>query len=134
MRKLITLLAGLALFLCTQAQTNPIKHMDVYLKPIQTDTASYCSPQMLIDLTDTISITDIVVKLGTTDGGSDIISKTFTYNTEGQFNDGTAYIRDNAIIRLELGIYLPISTCYASARIKFSNGTFSSPVTFTIQN
>lgn len=134
MRKLISLFAGLLLFICTQAQTNPIKHMDIYLQPTQVDTVSYHSPQMLIDLTDTISITDIEVSLGTNDGTSDLISKSFTYNVEGEFNDGTAYIRDSNIIRLGLGTYTSLSACYASARIKFSNGTYSTPVTFSIQN
>jgi hypothetical protein len=130
MRKLISLFAGLAFFLCTQAQTNPIKHMDVYLQPTQTDTASYHSPQMLIDLADTSIITTIEISLGTTNGGTDIISKSFAYNQEGEFPDGTAYVRDGSIIRLNLGVYPPLSTCFATARLHYSNGSYSEAVSF----
>lgn len=130
MKKLITLLAGLALFFYTQAQTNPIKHMDVYLQSVQNDTVNYHSPQMLIDLSDTTTITDIEVSLGTTESGTDIITKTFAYNTEGEFGDGTSYVRDGSIIRLNLGTYSPIQSYYATARLRYSNGSYSTPVSF----
>jgi hypothetical protein len=130
MRKLISLLAGIGFFLCAQAQTNPIKHMDVYLQQVLADTATYQSPQMLIDVTDTITITDIEVSLGTTDGGTDIISKIFTYNQEGEFQDGTSYIRDGSIIRLNLGTYNSIQSCYATARLHYTNGAYSTIVSF----
>lgn len=130
MRTFITLLAGLALATIVQAQSNPIKHMDVYLQPVSGDTLTYHNPQMLLDLSDTSAITDIEVSLGTTVGGTDIISKTFTYNIEGDFQDGTSYIRDGSIVRLNLGTYQAINTCYASARLRYANGSYSAPVTF----
>ena len=130
MRKLISLLAGMACLLCVQAQINPIKHMDVYLQPILDDTVALSNPQMLIDVTDTISITDIEVNLGTTEGSADIISKTFTYNQEGEFQDGTSYTRDGNIVRLNLGTYSSLPSCYATARLRYSNGTYSDPVSF----
>jgi hypothetical protein len=133
MRKIISLLAGLVLSFSIQAQTNSIKHMDVYLQMVRVDTLLYHSPQMLIDLNDTTTISSIEVTLGTSEGGTDIITKSFVYNTEGQFDDGTAYIRDNNIIRLSLGLYQPMSSCYASARLRYSNNNYSAPITFSIQ-
>lgn len=120
----------MACILCMYAQTNPIKHMDVYLQTVQNDTLTYHNPQMLIDLADTTTITAIEISLGTTNGGSELISKTFAYNIEGQFNDSTSYIRDGNIVRLNLGTYNPLQTCYATARLRYANGTFSTIISF----
>jgi hypothetical protein len=145
MRKLLSLLAGLTLFLCSQAQTNPIKHMDVFLKPLMVDSVhidgidtittihTFHCPKMLIDLNDTTGITTIEVSLGTTQGGSEIITKSFSYSNEGQFIDGTSYIREGAIVKLDLGTYLPISNCYATARVRRSDNSYSSPISFNLQ-
>ncbi|UPT69008.1 MAG: hypothetical protein M0D57_10475 [Sphingobacteriales bacterium JAD_PAG50586_3] len=127
MRKFISLLAGIAFATILQAQSNPIIKMDVYLKPIYGDSIS---PQMFVELDDTLLISEIDVKLGTTETGAEIFQKSFEFNTNGEFEDGTTYVREGNVLRMDLGRYLGFSTCFATVRLQYSNGTFSSPVSF----
>lgn len=141
MRKLISLFAGLMLSFFAQAQTNAIHHMDVFIQTHftqinQGDTAITTEvqkePQMFIELSDTNDITSFTVKLGSTSGGNDIIEKTFTFNEEGEFQDGTSYSRDGIYVRLYLGKYATLPNYYAQVRATVG-GSQQSAVTFSGQ-
>lgn len=123
------------------AQAQNIQHMDVFVRDYfehsitvnGSDTVisinSFKEPQMFVVLTDTNNITGFTVKLGTTSGGNDIIEKTFTYATEGEFLDGTSYIRDGVYIRLYLGKYATLGNYYAQVQATVG-GNVQTAVTF----
>jgi hypothetical protein len=145
MRKSISLLAGLALFLCSQAQTNQIKHMDISIESIHEDSIAindmdtmpvmitHHKANMLVDLGDTINITSIEITLGTTEGSGNLITKSFDFGNEGTFTDGTSYNREGNLLNFGLGLYNPLSSYYGSVRLHLENGSYSSPLYFSIQ-
>lgn len=111
-----------------------ISHMDVYIQPSVEQQISingndtvvtpqyFKVPQMFIALNDTSNISEFSVKLGTSPGNGDIITRTFNYLTQGDFPDGTSYTRNGKYIRLILGKYATLSAYYAQVQITV-NGT-----------
>ena len=125
--KLIALLLALTVT-CFFSQAQTISHMDVFVQDnievsisvdgndtIRTIT-TLKEPKMFVVLSDTINISSFTVKLGTTNGGNDIIEKTFTYGSQGQFQDGTSYTRDGIYVRFYLGKYSTLTNYYAQVR------------------
>lgn len=128
MKTILTLLAGLLFGFAANAQT--ISHMDVFVQTHFSDSTILKEPQMFVVLNDTANITSFTVKLGTTNGGNDILDKIFIFGTEGEFQDGTSYSRDGKYVRLYLGKYATLPAYYAQVRATVS-GSQQSAVTFS---
>ncbi|UPT69005.1 MAG: hypothetical protein M0D57_10460 [Sphingobacteriales bacterium JAD_PAG50586_3] len=145
MRKLISLLAGLTLFLSAQAQMNPIKHMDITVESIHKDTLTFIDndtiplllthhkANMLVDLVDVDNISSVEVILGSTDGTSNLLSKSFNFSTEGIFTDGTSYSRQGNLLNIGLGLFPVTQAYFASVKLHLEDGSYSSPLYFSIQ-
>lgn len=139
--KILLLLACIVLFSAIHAQTNII-HMDAAIKTAFNDSISpngshiptkKSKPEILVDLSDTLDISQIQVTLKTQEGGATIISKNFNYTDTGQFLDGTWYERDGNILRFGMGNFTSLLRCFASTRIKYTNGSYSNYVNFSTQ-
>ena len=127
MKKLTTLLAGLAFFLCSYAQ-NSIQHADLSVETMFIDSAQTPlmkhKPSILVDLSDTSSISQIEITLFNAANNTQILSRTFSYNTLGEFNDGTEYSRNGDILIFALGQYNLIRNYTATFRLKYANGQY----------
>jgi hypothetical protein len=137
MIKLTTLLAGLFFFTIAKAQNNVIQYMDVFIQIYVEDNTVdsltnlqvFKEPQMNITLSDTANINSFVVKLGTTEGSGDILTKTFNFLETGPFPDGTSYIRNGGYVYFLLGKYLSLPPYHAQV-IANVNGENQSAVGF----
>ncbi len=78
---------------------------------------------------DTAGISQLEVTLGTTEGGSDLLNKTFNSSQEGTFSDGTSFFHEGQVQRCNLGKFRHNGTYYATLRAK-KNNSWSAPVTF----
>lgn len=140
MMKLTLLLTCLFYFTVCQAQNNVIQHMDVYVQTHfennTTDSVTnlqvFKEPQMNITLSDTANVNSFVVKLGTTEGSGDILTKTFNFLETGPFPDGTSYIRNGQYVHFLLGKYLSLPLYHAQV-IANVNGVNQSAVGFLVQ-
>lgn len=136
MKSTTLLLVGLFLSFVNYAQ-NKIHHMDVFVQNSLEETTvdnatvftSYKEPIMFIALNDTSNISSFVVSLGTTNGGSDIFQRTFIYDAQGSFEDGTSYSRDGVYVRLSLGKLTNLPAYYAQVRA-IVNGYLQSAVNY----
>lgn len=139
MKSTLLLLVGIIVSITSYAQ-NSIHHMDVFvqnsLEEATVDNAivftSYKEPIMFIALNDTSNISSFAVSLGTTNGGSDIFQRTFTYDAQGSFEDGTSYSRDGMYVRLSLGKLTNLPAYYAQVRATV-NGSQQQAVTYAAQ-
>lgn len=142
MKKITILLAGFFFFNIAQAQNNAIQHMDVTFEnhAIQSveingsdttiNVTQQKEPKLFVVLSDTNNISSFTVKLGTTTGGSDIFQKTFEFDTEGTFQDGTSYTREGNYVRLNLGQLNSFTTYYAQVQATV-NGNPQAAVIFS---
>lgn len=83
-----------------------------------------------ITLTDTTDIASIQVKLGSTDGGSEHFSKTFTFDGAATNPDGTTYRREGFYVYLGIGTYNSLNTFFAEAQIEDNSGNLSPALNF----
>ena len=77
-----------------------------------------------ITLSDTLNIDKVKITFGTTDGGKEL----FTYSLNHNGNNLPAEVnvsKENNVIIINAGKYAGISTFYASAKLKYSDGSYS---------
>ncbi len=122
------------------AQT--VQHMDIGINRIFTDSVvvqnndtltfpvNWNQVVMLAILNaDTAGISELEVKLGTTEGGTELLSKTFNWTSEGNYSDGTSFFHEGQVQRCGLGKFRHNGTYHSAIRVK-KNGSWSSPVSF----
>lgn len=127
------------------AQQNPIRHMDVFMRAdfktelsVNNGDTTYISintvvPQVFIDLSDTTDINQVKIKLGTNQGGNDIVEKTYSYSAaNGELPDGTTYNRTGNFIFITLNELNQVATYYAEASL-VKNNENTQPVFFSGQ-
>ncbi len=117
----------------------PPSRMEVYMQLASNDSTvvfndtSFTSQNILqgtvfIKLQDTLSLAKIHVKLGTTQGGSDLFSKDFLYDDSGNFTDGTSYSRNGLNILLGIGQFTGLNSYYAEVKLEDTSQNLSDPV------
>jgi len=74
--------------------------------------------QMTINLFATTGILSIQVKLGTTEGGSELLSKIFSYDVSGNVGDGCTYSRVGEVVTLGLGDYSGLTSYFSEVKIE----------------
>ena len=77
-----------------------------------------------ITLSDTVNIDMVKITFGNTDGGTEFFKYSLNYNGNN-LPAGVTILRENNIITINAGKYAGIATFYASAKLKFSDGSYS---------
>ena len=85
---------------------------------------------MVLSVSDTIGIASLSVKVGTSSGSGNLFQKTFTFDTSGNFNDGTSYIRKGYIIHLGINGFTGVNNFYSKVDLINSAGNIISTGTF----
>ncbi len=80
-----------------------------------------------LTLSDTVNIEKVKITFGTTDGGTEFFTYSLNYNGNS-LPSGITLNRENNILTIYTGKYAGISTFYASAKLKYSNGNYSTVV------
>lgn len=122
---------------------NPILSMDVTSVSIRNNFSQDSLPMitdstvylvgMNISLYDSTNIQNIEVKLGSTDGGSDLLSHTFAFDITGQLGNGLSYSRVGYAISLGLGELTGIDSYFAEVRVQHTDGSYSPSISFNRQ-
>lgn len=95
------------------------------------DDSTWFETTMHVAVYDTTGIDYLEVKLGTTEGGSELLSRNFSFDVSGGLGDGTSYHRLGYDIDLGLGNYRGLLKYFAGLRIKRSDGTYTGTFTFS---
>lgn len=86
--------------------------------------------EMKVALFDTVGISKLHVKVGSTLGGIDIFQKSFAYDNFGIFTDSTSYNREGYNVDLGLGNHIGLIRYFAQLILERVDGTMTSPVYF----
>ena len=70
----------------------------------------------IVQLTDTVGIDSIQVKLGTTDGGNELAEERFAYDGSN-VPTGMTYTRTGNLVQLKLGNFTGVSSFFGEARL-----------------
>lgn len=97
--------------------------------PIQTDSTGY-NVMMNVNLYDTTIIQEIEVKIGTSDGASDLISHTFTFDVFGSLGNGLSYDREFYHLSLGLGELSGMLNYFAAVRVKRTDNSWSPSIVY----
>jgi hypothetical protein len=84
-----------------------------------------------IQLTDSTQIEKIEVTLGTTDGLSDLLNESFTFDQASGLSAGLTYARNANSVFLETGTITELPTYFGRVRLKLTNGQFTDYFSFT---
>ena len=86
--------------------------------------------KMFCTVTDTSNILKMHLSLGSTLDGNELMEKTFLFNNQGTFTDGTSYIRNGFNLEIVLGIFLGLNRFYANIVLEDNAGHFSDVLTY----
>ncbi len=84
-----------------------------------------------IQITDSTQIEKIEVTLGTTDGLSDVLNESFTFDQTSGLSAGLTYARNANAVFLETGTIAELPTYFGRVRLKLTNGQFTDYFSFT---
>ncbi|HMY14177.1 MAG: hypothetical protein JST71_00710 [Bacteroidetes bacterium] len=82
-----------------------------------------------IELTDTNSVSEIEIKLGTDWTTIDLVNVVFTYDSPGSLPQGYSYSRNGNIIAIDMGNFPAQASYYGNVRTK-NGATWSNNYTF----
>lgn len=83
-----------------------------------------------IQLTDSTQIDQIEVRVGTTDGSSDVLSQSFVFDQTVGLSNGLAFTRSGNSVYLEAGSITELPTYFGGVRLKLSNGQYTDYFSF----
>lgn len=121
-------LAGL--LLCTSLVSGQ-SIQDVSFKTRPDATSGVNLSSFTIQLTDSTQIDKIEVTLGTTDGHSDVLNESFTFDQTSGLANGLSYLRNANAVFLETGTITELPTYFGRVRLKLTNGQFTDYFSFT---
>lgn len=99
------------------ATTSQVSGMDAETRShVQTDLA------VEVNMSSVVNMGKIAVKVGLTEGGSDLFYKEFEFDTPGTFTDGTSYTRNGNIVTIGLGSFSGYGTYYTEVIAIRTNG------------
>ena len=84
--------------------------------------------KVVLALQDTVHLSKIHVKLGSTPNSQNLLSKYFVFDATGTLSDGTSYTRDGNVVYLNLGSRTGIQNYYAEIKLEDTYGRFTDPV------
>lgn len=87
---------------------------------------------MVIEVTDTTTISKIHVKMGSSDGGNDLFSQTFIFDVSDSLSlpAGTSYLREGKVIYLGIGDYTGLNHFFGEAKLEDNVGAFSPAIKY----
>lgn len=85
---------------------------------------------MTIQLFEVTGITSLHVKLGTTNGGSDLLDKTFAFDVSGGVGNGCTYSRTDYTVTLGLGDYNGLTDYFSELVLERNDHSHSDPLIF----
>jgi hypothetical protein len=120
----------------TQSQVLPPVSMEVYVSLAPNDTSqvwadtsfnetTQVTALMFVLLQDTIHISKVHVRMGSSPGGFELFQKTFIYSIVGNFSDGTSLNRNGSQLSLGLGNYNGLNLFYAQIQLEDNQGNLS---------
>ncbi len=120
--KLLLLLTFSTLIQNCYAQTiTPLEAYAITNAPIQ----GIVTGNFIVLLSDTTSVQQIQVQLGTNDGDVSLVNQTFTYDVTTGLPQGFSYNRINNKITLGFSIVTDPATLFGQVRLKDTNGQWS---------
>ncbi len=88
---------------------------------------------MVVRLADTMQVSHLHVKFGTSQGAANLLSKTFLFDVAGSFADKTGYMRKGKVVYLTLGEnFMGLNAYYAEVKLEYAGGLVSSAKTVWI--
>ena len=119
---------------------NPLLSMEVIANPIRNNLSSDSLPlisdstiyqvTMNLRLYDSTNIQNIEIKIGSSDGGSEFLSHTFSFDVYGTLGSGMSYARNGNTLQLGLGELSGLYSYYAEVRVQHLDGTYSPSIPF----
>lgn len=117
----------------------PPSRMEVYMQLSNNDSSivfddtlfsshSILDGTVYIKLQDTLNLSIIHVKLGTTQGGSDIFNKDFVFDEAGDFTDNTWYLREGLDVMLGIGEFIGLNSYFSEVRLEDTSQNLSDTV------
>ncbi len=110
-------------------QTIPAEVMDTLQDPSVLFTNSYFSVTAFMTIFDTVNISKIHVKLGTSEGGNDLLESEFLFDNPDQPN-GLEFTREEYAVCLGLGVYLKQENYFFKVYLEDINGQLSETITY----
>ena len=104
---------------------------DVEFHSVATTNPDEFSSSFVVVLSDSIQIDKVEIKLGSTEGQNDLINQNFDFDSTVGLPSGFAYLRIGNRVSLETGIIPAYPTFFGRARLKLSNGQYTSYFSFT---
>lgn len=85
---------------------------------------------MTCQLFEVTGITSLHVKLGTTNGGSDLLDKTFDFDVSGSVGNGCTYSRTDYTVTLGLGDYNGLTDYFSEVILERADHSLTDAVIF----
>jgi hypothetical protein len=85
---------------------------------------------MTIQLFEFTGINSIKVKLGTTEGGSDLLDKSFAFDVSGNVGNGCTYSRTDYTVTLGLGSFNGLTDYFSEVKLERANHSLTEAVIF----
>lgn len=117
------------LTLRTNAQSNPVADASASMEEVNAQTNLF-EGTFTVRLSDTTTVSQIEIKLGTYNDASDIVLRTFDFDITSGLPANCSYNRIANILTLVIGRFNDRSTYFASVRIKDTGNSWSSPFKF----
>ena len=139
---LLLTFAGIFILSVAEAQQNTFPILSTNIETqcvsncIDQDSIPYISDStsievvMTIQLFEVTDISTIHVKLGNTDGGSELLDKTYTFDVFGNVGNGCTYNRMDYTITLGLGHYNGLASYFSQVILERGDHSLTDAVVF----
>lgn len=84
--------------------------------------------KLVIVLQDTVHLSKIYVKFGSSSSNYNLLNKTFMFDVSGTLSDGTSYNRIGNVVYLTLGTYVGLQNGFAEVKLEDAYARLTDPV------
>ncbi len=103
---------------------------DVAFRSVNTSNPDSLSCSFVVSLSDSTQIDKVEIELGSTEGQNDLINQNFDFDSNANLPSGFSYLRIGNRVSLETGTIPAYPTFFGRARLKLSNGQYTSYFSF----
>lgn len=104
---------------------------DVSFSAVDSASSGIIKSSFVVQVSDTVQIDQIEVKIGSNEGLSDLLSYAFTFDQTSGLPYGFSYVRNSKRVSLETGSISEYPTYFGRVRLKLSNGQYTDYFSFT---
>ena len=104
---------------------------DVEFRSVATSNLDSLTSIFVVSLSDSSQIDKVEIELGSTEGQNDLINQNFDFDSNVGLPSGFSYFRIGNRVSLETGTIPAFPTYFGRARLKLSNGQYTSYFSFT---